>query len=415
LALPLIFLRLFIRSLKVPSYRRRWLERFGIVAKQTPSGGVWIHAVSVGEVVAAVPLISALLASYPDLPLTITTTTPTGSQRLQQALGEKITHMYMPYDLSWALQDVFKKIRPKLIVLMETELWPNLLYKCQQQQIPVIIANGRISDRSLIGYHKIKVFVAHMLQQVTMVLAQSQQDGERFMQLGLDPTKLQVTGNLKFDVQVPIQQQQFGLALKGSLQNRQVWVAASTHLGEEIIILQSFQELRKKWPDLLLILVPRHPNRFDEVARILEQFNLTYVRRSNNVPCLHTTAVLLGDTMGELNIFYAAADFAFVGGSLVPVGGHNLLEPAAAGIGIMTGPQVSNFKEITDKLLENQAAVVVHNKPEIVEQVNNWLANPTQLQQCGANALQVIEANRGATGKVILKLSAYLGQSLGLA
>lgn len=416
LALPLIFLRLYLRSIKVPSYRMRWLERLGIIKATIEPGGIWIHAVSVGEVVAAIPLINALQLSYPHMPITVTTTTPTGSQRLQQSIGDKVNHMYMPYDVAWALQDILHKIRPKVLLIMETELWPNLLYKCKQQEIPVIIVNARISDKSLRGYKRIKPFTARLLQQVTLVLAQSDQDGERFVELGLAPDKLEVVGNLKFDVEIPQQQQLLGMALKGKLNNRQVWVAASTHAGEEEQILTAFATIHAKWPDCLLILVPRHPNRFDDVANLIEKHGFSYVRRSTDHLCTPDTAVLLGDTMGELNIFYAAADLAFVGGSLVPIGGHNLLEPAAAGIAMMTGPHMNNFKEITDKLLENQAVFIVHNMKQITQQVEIWLSNTQLRGDVGARGLAVIVQNRGTTAKVIYKLAHYFGaHHLGLS
>lgn len=414
LALPFIFLRLYIKSLKVPSYRSRWPERLGFFKSTAAQGGIWIHAVSVGEVVATLPLINALQAQYPQLVITVTTTTATGSQRLKQSVGAKINHMFMPYDLGWALQRVFTKIKPCLLIVMETELWPNLLYKAQQNNVPVVIVNARISDRSLHGYARIRFLTKTMLQQIAKVFAQSQHDAERFVTLGLVPNKLEITGNLKFDVQIPIAQLQLGMALKGSLHGRTVWIAASTHAGEETQVLQAFMKLRMAWPNLLLILVPRHPARFDEVAQLIEGQQLSYVRRSTAAPCNQETQVLLGDTMGELNVFYAAADIAFVGGSLIPIGGHNLLEPAAAGVATLSGPYLSNFQEITDKLLDCQALFIVQNVQDMCEQIDLWLHNPALCIATGVRGLDVVEQNRGATAKALLKLTSYFDQSLGL-
>lgn len=415
LAMPFIFLKLYLRSFKLPAYRSRWLERLGYATAQLPSEGIWLHAVSVGEVVAALPLINALLTSYPQLPITVTTTTPTGSQRLKQSMGDKVTHIYMPYDLSLTLQPIFNKLRPRLMIVMETELWPNLLHQCQQREIPVVIVNGRISDKSLVGYARIKNFTAAMLNQVTMICAQSVQDAERFKILGLAANKVVVSGNLKFDVQISDVQQQLGKELKTSVGNRIIWIAASTHAGEETKVLAAFKELRQQHPDLLLLLVPRHPDRFNEVATVIEQADLTYVRRSADVVCTNDIAVLLGDTMGEMNVFYSAADIALVCGSLMPIGGHNLLEPASAGVAILTGPYFSNFQEITEKLLENNAVVVVQDHAQLCAQMLLWLNEPQQRAAYGKRALAVIEKNRGATAKVLNKLALYLDQSLDLA
>jgi 3-deoxy-D-manno-octulosonic-acid transferase len=402
LALPLIFLRLLLRSLRVPAYRQRWAERLGMF--QDPAivpQGLWLHAVSVGEVVAAVPLINALLAKFPHLPLTVTTTTPTGSQRLRQSLGAKVTHVYMPYDLPWAINGFLDKIKPSCLIIMETELWPNLLNVCQSHKIPVILVNGRLSDKSMRGYMRIHSFVSSMLQQVTFVAAQSEHDAARFRQLGLAADKLQVSGNLKYDVQVPILQQQLGKDLKGKMADRFIWVAASTHGGEEEQILTAFKTIQEKCPQCLLILVPRHPDRFNDVANLLERNSLEFVRRSQGTACSNSTAVLLGDTMGELNIFYAAADVAFVGGSLIPFGGHNLLEPAGLGVATVTGPHTTNFQEITKKLQEAGGLCIVQDADQLAVQLLEMFEQITLRFNIGAKGLAVVEQNRGAVSNVV--------------
>jgi 3-deoxy-D-manno-octulosonic-acid transferase len=412
LALPFIFLRLFIRSFKLAAYRQRWPERLGLFKNPhlTPEG-LWVHAVSVGEVVAAMPLINALQAKYPALPITVTTTTPTGSQRLRQALGSKVFHVYIPYDLPWLLNRFIGKIEPSCLIIMETELWPNLLDTCTKHKIPVIIANARISDKSLNGYPKIKFFVHNMLQQVACVAAQSKLDAERFLLLGAAPTKVQISGNLKYDVQLPLSQQQLGRDLKNSLGARLVWVVASTHPGEEEIILEAFKIVRSRIPHCLLILVPRHPDRFDEIAKLLDKNMFNYRRRTQNAVIETGVEILLGDTMGELALFYAAADLAFVAGSLVPIGGHNLLEPVALGVPTMTGPYTSNFKEITEKLLAAKALRLVNDASQLVPNTLELLAERALRQQMSANGLTMVEQNRGAVTKVVNIVASFLSQA----
>lgn len=395
-------MRLWRRSLKVPAYRLRWSERIGIFQGQGPKpGGIWIHAVSVGEIVAALPLINAILQQYPQLSLTVTTTTPTGSQRLLQSVGGKVFHIYAPYDLPWAMSRFIKLVQPRLAVIMETELWPNLLYVCNNAKIPVINANGRLSAHSLRGYLRIKPIIESMLKQITCVAAQSQLDADRFIQLGLPINNLQVCGNLKYDVQIPDVQKDLGIELKRNLPGRKILVAASTHPGEEEQVLTAFKNILTKVPECLLILVPRHPDRFEEVAKTLEREGFAYVRRSQDTECTDKTQVLLGDTMGELNIFYSSADLAFVGGSLVPFGGHNLLEPAAAGVATITGSDTSNFREITQKLLAADALCVIRNSTELSTRVLDLLSDPVLMAGMSKRGLAVVQQNQGATQKVI--------------
>lgn len=394
LALPLAFLRLWVRSWRLPAYRLRWLERLGIFADpQLASGGIWIHAVSVGEVVAAIPLIKALLQQYPQLPITVTTTTPTGSARVRQSFGEQVFHVYLPYDLPILINNFLRKIRPSKVIIMETELWPNVLYVCHQQQIPVVIANARLSDKSFRNYAKIRWLLRPILAYITFIAAQTQQDLTRFLALGVDQNKLHVTGNLKFDIE---------LAAPGTkLAERLVLVAASTHAGEEQIVLDIYKNLKLKFANLLLVLVPRHPDRFAAVEKLIAETNLKYVLRSSGKQPSVETDVWLGDSMGELNYFYSIADIAFVGGSLVPIGGHNLLEPAAHGISIITGSQLANFREISAKLSAANAVIIVQHADELTTELQRLCEKPALRQTLGHNAQQVLVANRGALQKLL--------------
>lgn len=377
--------------------------------------GILIHAVSVGEVVAAIPLIKALQKQYPLLPLTITTITPTGSQRVQQTFGDSVAHIYLPYDLSFAINSLLNNTTPKAVIIMETEIWPNLITNCRRRNIPVIIANGRISDPSVVGYKKIRWFITPILQQLSCVAAQSRMDGERFITLGLPKESLQIAGNLKFDVQANTQQQTAGHALKAQLTNRLVFVAASTHNGEEEQVLAAFKQIRGQVPQALLILIPRHPDRFAEVAELLKQQQINFVRRSENAVCASDITVLLGDSMGEMTMYYAMADLVFMGGSLIPIGGHNLLEPAALGVPSITGPNVHNFREIT-QLLQNAAAVwMVQNTDELAAKAIELLKNPELRKQMGVAALQTVESNKGALNKLMQIMEHYLQDTYPLA
>lgn len=283
-----------------------------------------------GETLAAVPLVRALRHHYPSLPITVTTMTPTGSERVQSAFGDDISHVYLPYDLPGSMSRFLNQVDPKLVIIMETELWPNMINQLHKRNIPLVIANARLSERSAAGYQKLGSFVKRMLQNVTMVAAQHQEDGERFIQLGLRRKQLEVTGSLKFDISVTPE-----LAVKAITLRRQwaahrpVWIATSTHEGEEAIILQTHQQLLKKFPNLLLILVPRHPERFAKAEELTQKAGLSFIRRSSGVIPSLDTQVVIGDTMGELMLLYGIADIAFVGGSLVETGGHNPLEAAA--------------------------------------------------------------------------------------
>lgn len=409
ICLPLIFLRLLWRSRKNPQYRERWLERLGIFTPTKEKGGVWLHAVSLGESLAAIPLIRAFKKQFPHIPLTITTTTPSGSERIQQMLGDEVFHVYFPYDLPWALNAFLKRIQPKLCLIMETELWPNNLWQLKKQGIPTIIINGRLSPRSIQGYQKIARITREMMDCLTLVAAQSKMDGERFVSLGLDPSRLRVTGNVKFDITAPE-----GLEVK-ALELRQQWgrdrlvfIAASTHAGEEEIILNAFLKARETLPDLFLIMVPRHPERRESVINLIKQYSLNMVLRSQAEICTTNTDLLLVDTMGEMPLFYATADVAFVGGSFVPVGGHNTLEPAFASIPVIVGPHVHNFIDITDYLTKAGALKQVQDNEALINTLLHWLTSEDSRRAAGQQGKRVVEENRGAVAKVMALITETL-------
>lgn len=393
---------MLLRSTKLPAYRSRLLERLGVYPKLGfKPNGIWIHAVSVGEVVAAVPLIKALQSKYTSVPITVTTMTPTGAQRVQQMLGNTVTHVYIPYDIPWCIVSLIKKIQPLCLIIMETELWPNLLNTCKTRAIPVIIANARLSDRSFPRYMRFRWFLQQMLHDISYVATQSELDTQRFIQLGLDANKITTVGNLKFEVQVDELQLQAGKALKASIGERLILVAASTHDGEEQLVLQSFKQIQQSYPDCLLILIPRHPDRFNNVAELLTQQQVNFIRRSSRANCTNDTTVMLGDTMGELYMYYAAADVAFVGGSLVPVGGHNLLEPAAIGVPCITGSNLENFKDIAKLLSGAGLLKIVQNSAQLTQQCLIWFKSAELRSQFGHNAKQIMLQNRGATEKIV--------------
>ncbi|MCV6637219.1 lipid IV(A) 3-deoxy-D-manno-octulosonic acid transferase [Candidatus Albibeggiatoa sp. nov. NOAA] len=398
---PLILLKLWLRGKRAPAYRQRIGERFGFIPK-LKRHSIWVHAVSVGEVQAAMPFIQRLQQQYPDTAFLITTMTPTGSERVTATFGDSVQHVYLPYDYPDAVRRFLNRTQPKLLVLMETELWPNLLAACQKRDIPVIVANARLSEKSTRGYAKIGRFTRQVLANINHVAAQTEQDKQHFMQLGMNENKITVTGSIKFDLQLADNLEHQAKVLRQQLgTERLIWIAASTHDGEEQIILQVYQALMKKFTHLLLILVPRHPERFNSVAQLCEQHDLHIARRSLGQICDDNTDVYLGDTMGELQVLFAASDIAFVGGSLMPVGGHNLLEPAAVGLPVIFGQHVFTFTEISQQLLAVEAGKQVENEQALLQAVELYAANPKLRQQAGQNGLNYLQQNRGALDRLL--------------
>lgn len=401
-ALPVALLRLLWRSLKAPAYRRRWAERFGRFRPPARPGGVWIHAVSVGEAQAVQPLIVRLLKRDLGGTLAVTTTTPTGSARVRELFGDQVFHVYFPFDLPWAVRGFLDRVRPRLAVLVETEVWPNLLAECDRRRIPVLLANGRLSERSAQGYRRFGSLSRETFGRFSAVAAQSEADAQRFAEVGVPPQRLTVTGSIKFDQSIRGSvKEQAEVVRREWGADRPVWVAASTHEGEEEWVLDAHEQVLRALPGALLVLVPRHPERFDRVAQLVQRRRLAIRRRTERTPPSPATAVFLGDTMGELPIFLAAADAAFVGGSLVPVGGHNVLEPAALGVPVAFGPHMFNFAQISGMLLAAGAAVQVDGADRLGETMQGWLGNASLRARVGENGRRVVEANRGALERVL--------------
>jgi 3-deoxy-D-manno-octulosonic-acid transferase len=412
---PFVLLRLAWRGRRAPAYWQRWGERFGCYNGLELRAPIWIHAVSVGEVVAAEPLVRALRHAQPHAPLLVTTMTPTGSEQVRRLFGTDVQHVYVPYDLPVAVRRFLERARPRLALIMETELWPNLFHGCKARGIPVIVANARLSDRSAAGYARFARLTRATLRDVSVIAAQSAADAERFRQLlgskGPEPL-IQVTGSIKFDMRLPASLREQAEVLRRDLGvERPVWIAASTHEGEEELVLDAFAQVRAQLSNALLLLVPRHPERFARVAALCEKRGLSLVPRSSRLPCLPDTAVFLGDSMGELPLFYAAADLAFIGGSLVPTGGHNPLEAAALGVPLLFGPQMFNFAEISRLLLRENAALQARDAQALADSVVLLLSDAERRHALGENGRRVVEANRGALERLMKIVTGYLNDA----
>lgn len=404
LALPIIFCRLYVKGRLNPLYRQRWKERLGFVSslKRVDQKIIWIHAVSVGEVEATAPLVTKLFDQFPNIQIVITTTTPTGSEtverRYPEQFNKQIKHYYIPYDLVCFLQRFIDRINPKLMIIMETEVWPNLIHVCNKRKLPVMLANGRMSERSCKGYQRLSVLLKSMFSKINIIAAQTGQDAKRFITLGADPEDVIVVGNLKFDQKLPEDIEERSLQLKEQLgSKRPTWIAASTHEGEEEKVLSAHQKILKKLPNCLLVLVPRHPERFDQVFDLCNKSEFKTVRRSDDQKNIDpTTQIYLVDTMGDLLLCYSAADVAFVAGSLAEIGGHNLLEPASLGSPILMGPHTFKIEKIFQKFLDENAAVRINNENELTEKALYFLQNDRERISMGKRAKDLVEQNQGS-------------------
>ncbi|AFL74056.1 lipid IV(A) 3-deoxy-D-manno-octulosonic acid transferase [Thiocystis violascens] len=411
LALPLALARLYWRGLRVPAYRHRVGERLAWGAP-APRAGIWIHAVSVGEVQAAEPLIRSLLERAPSRRILVTTTTPTGAARLRALFGDAVSHRYTPFDLPGILERFLDRIRPRLAIVMETEIWPNTLNLCARRGIPVVLANARLSERSARGYARLAGLTRATLERFALIAAQADADAQRFIALGANPRRVRVMGSIKFDLSQPADLPARAREMRRLwCERRPVWVAASTHEGEDGPLLEAHRRVLERIPNALLVLVPRHPERFEHVAALVERHGLSLVRRSRHDACRDETAVFLGDTMGELPIFLAAGDAAFIGGSLVPTGGHNPLEAAAAGVPVATGPHTFNFAAIMDLLVREGAAARIESADALADLLIEWLTDAERRANIGARGQRVIARNRGALVRLIDLIEGVVGKS----
>lgn len=405
LLLPLFAVRLLVRSRKAPAYRQRLLERLGY-SQPVVGRPLWIHAVSVGEVIAISPLIEQLLARHPDTPLLVTTMTPTGAAQVEQRFEGRVSHRYIPWDTPGAVSRFFERHQPRSGLIVETELWPNLLRAAQRRDIPVLLANARLSAKSVRGYQRFQTLTRVALSALTYICAQHQADADRFVQLGMLPDRLSVDGSIKFDLSIPEQQRELGQLWRSALGlTRPVLIAASTHQGEDEIALRAWQQLRELRADTALILVPRHPERFTQVSQLAQSFSQAVERRSSDRLPNSETEIWIGDSLGEMLAYYAAADIAFVGGSFSGTGGHNPLEPAALGLPILMGPSRYNFLAISAELLSEGALFEVQSASELAIKAAELLDNPHSAAEAGQ---RVMARNRGALERLYRRVEQQL-------
>lgn len=410
LLLPVTLYHLVWRGLRQRDYLLRWSERYAQLdaLPGLPAGAIWVHAVSVGEVNAAIPLVNALRERHPERPLLVTTITPTGSARVRALWGDSVHHVYLPYDLHGMVRRFLARVRPALAVVIETELWPNLFVACARAGVPVVIANARLSERSLRGYRWMGPLIRLALSGVRLVAAQSEADAARFRVLAGDRVRIEVSGNLKFDQPLPQASREEALAWRQADGRRPAWVAASTHADEEEAVLEAHLRLRARHPDALLLWAPRHPERFAAVAARVREAGLALDRRSRERRPGPGCAVFLIDSLGELPGFLAAADVAFVGGSLVPLGGHNLLEPAALGVPVLSGPHTFHFVEISALLHEVGALETVTDADSLAAAVAGLWAHPERARERGRAGRQRIDRERGALSRTLALIDGVL-------
>ncbi|MCB1748175.1 MAG: lipid IV(A) 3-deoxy-D-manno-octulosonic acid transferase [Gammaproteobacteria bacterium] len=403
-------MRIVWRGLRDRTQRERWHERVGWYRGPLPADAIWVHAVSVGESMAAVPLVRALRQAWPEQPVVVTTTTATGAATVTRMLGDSVTHCFFPYDLPWILQRFLRRVRPRGLLLLETELWPNTLRSCRRAGVPVLLVNARLSPRSLRGYRLLSPLSRAVVRDIDCIAAQGQRDADRFFELGAAPGQVCVTGSLKFDLIPPPSLREQAEVLRRELGiNRPIVMLGSTRDGEEALLLDAIERLREEFAQLLVVVAPRHPDRFDEVAGLLEGAGHRLARFSRGRGCAPEHSAYLLDAMGELLRFYAAADIAYVGGSLLPYGGHNVLEPASVGIPILCGPYTHNFAEICQMLIGAGALEVVHDADDFVAAAQRWLRDSNERDRVGLRGQALVHEHRGATRRTMDLIEAHLG------
>ena len=398
---PLVVLHHWWRGLRDPAYRNGLSQRLGF-GRRLPGRSIWIHAVSVGEVQASAPLVRALRRRYPATTLLVTTVTPTGAARARHLFGEDAEVRYVPLDLPGAVGRFFDRAQPRIAIILETEVWPNLFRECGRRSVPLVLASARVSPRSVGRYRRLVPLFRETLSHGIVIAAQSEDDAARFVSIGASPERTFVSGNIKFDFELQPEVPGLGRAWReANAPGRSVWVAGSTHEGEEEVLLEAHQRVLQSDPDALLILVPRHPNRFETVAGLLDRSGLNWVRRSSGDKASPRTQVVLGDTMGELMTFYAAADVAFVAGSLVTVGGHNLLEPASLALPMVAGPHNFNSEDVYRKMLGARAVIEVDDAEQLAAALVALFADEARRHVMGEHGRGVVSANRGALARLL--------------
>jgi len=406
LLLPYIFLRLLWRARKQPEYLHHIGERFGFYSINSKQPVIWLHAVSVGETRATQSLVTRLCADYPDHQILLTHTTPTGRAASEQLYGNHVLRVYLPYDYPYAVKHFLRHFRPQLGILMETEIWFNLIHTCHKTGTPLLLLNARMSDKSALGYARFSRLTRNALGKLTAIAAQTADDAVRLA--GLGAQNVSVMGNLKFDIEPPPAMLELGRQLREQFgAARKVFLAASTREGEEVLLLDALKKMQI--PGFLLVIVPRHPQRFAEIAHLLDLRNIPFQRRSSNCAVPAEIQVVLGDSMGEMFAYYAAADITFIGGSLLPYGGQNLIEACAVGTPVLIGPHTYNFAEATRLAIRAGAAVQVQNSDELVAALQRLLGNPDALCEMRQKCAGFVTSNRGATNTSIQIIKSLLG------
>jgi 3-deoxy-D-manno-octulosonic-acid transferase len=402
LALPLVLLHFLWRGLRDSAWLKRWPERFGDFAPPRATAGIVVHAASVGEVNVAGALVKSLFRRFPGLPVCVTTFTPTGSVRVRDLFRDDVFHVYAPLDLPGAVNRFFNRVQPRLLIITETEIWPNLYFEAAARGIPILLANARISEQSFGAYRLPGRLTAATLDQISHIAAKSQVDAQRLIDLGADPQRTEVTGNLKFDVALPPSLLEQGEMIRMAWgADRPVLLAGSTHEGDEGPVLQAFCRLLKRFPRALLVIAPRHPERFTRVSQVARTAGLIVSLRSQGLSCAASSQCFIVDAMGELLQFYAACDVAFVGGSLHRIGGHNVLEPAALSRPVLVGPHTFNFEDITEQLVAADAALRVGSAEELEEATERLFTSPELRDQMGLAGLNLVKSGQGALKRTL--------------
>ncbi len=410
LIVPFLLCHLLWKSRNNHKYRQRWRERFSYsdALSSWPGGGVLLHAVSVGELNAARPVLENILRHYPQTPVMITTTTPTASEQVCEWFGTRVQHMYLPFDLPQLMNRFIGRLQPRLVLIMETEIWPNLFAQAHRHGAFLAMLNARLSPRTANRYQWLSPLMTATLEQVNWLGVQTQGDARRLIDNGVQQAAIAITGNLKFDLQPNQQDKQRVLDLKSQLGERLVWTAGSTHDGEELILLQLFRDLQQHSPNLLLVLAPRHPDRAERVYAHCRQLGLRTVRYTHSQPIDTDAEIIILDVIGQLLSWYGASDLAFLGGTLVPVGGHNAVEPAAMGCPVVVGPFRENIQETAMRLKQAQAAVLLKTKADLKPALLQLLSDSDLRQQMGLAAERLVASQSGGLEKTMQQLKSIL-------